>query len=102
MIISYLVIQFSTSSVQSTLLNRAGNNLVSEPSSASAAMSTQSGISLGSMIDDLLDAILRCLDSIEEKLQPMRHHLGAVGGDGDGVLPADDGSGGQRRHPSRG
>jgi hypothetical protein len=94
MIISYLVIQFSSSSVQSTLPNHAGDNLVSRGTgSASAAMSPQSGISKGSTIDDLLDGILRRLDSMEEKLHPLRRHLACVGGDGDGALHADDGSG---------
>jgi hypothetical protein len=93
-IISYLVIQFSSSLVQSTLPNHAGDNLVSRGTgSASAAMSPQSGISKGSTVDDLLDAILRRLDSIEEKLQPLGRHLAGVGGDGDGALHADDGSG---------
>jgi hypothetical protein len=51
-------------------------------------MSPQSGIGLGSTIDDLLDAILRRLDSMEEKLQPLGRHLAGVGDDGDGALHA--------------
>jgi hypothetical protein len=34
-------------------------------------MSPQSGIGSRSTIDDMLDTILRCLDSMEEKLQPL-------------------------------
>jgi hypothetical protein len=52
-------------------------------------MSWQSGIGSGSTIDDLLNTILRRLDSMEEKLQPLGHHLAGVGGDGAGVLHAD-------------
>jgi hypothetical protein len=86
-IISYLVIQFSSSSVQSTLLNHAGDNLVSRGSgSASAVMSPQSGIGLGSTIDDLLDTILRRIDSMEAELQPLERHFAGVGGDGGGAL----------------
>jgi hypothetical protein len=55
-------------------------------------MSPQSGIDSGSTINDLLDAILRRLDSIEEKLQPLKRHLTGVGGAGDGTRHADDGS----------
>jgi hypothetical protein len=93
-IILYLVIQFSSSSVQSTFPNRLGDNLVSKGSGfTSAVMSPQSGIGSGSTINDLLDAILRRLDSIEEKLQPLGRDLAGVGGAGDGALHADDNSG---------
>jgi hypothetical protein len=44
----------------------------------------------------MLDVILRRLDSMEEKLQPLGRHLAGVGGDGDGVLPVDDNSGALR------
>jgi hypothetical protein len=56
-------------------------------------MSPQSDIGSGSTIDDLLNAILRRLDSMEEKLQPLGCHLAGVGGDGDGALHVDNGSG---------
>jgi hypothetical protein len=56
-------------------------------------MSPQSGIGSGSTIDDLLNAILRCLDSMEEKLQTLGRHLAGWGGNGDGALHVDDGSG---------
>jgi hypothetical protein len=45
------------------------------------------------MIDDLLDDILRRLDSMEEKLQPLGCHLVGVEGDGDGALHTDGGDG---------
>jgi hypothetical protein len=93
-IISYLVIQFSSSSVQSTLPNRAGDNLVSRGSGfASTVMSPRSGIGLGSTTDDLLAAILGRLDSMEVKLQPLEHHFVGLGGDGGGALHMNDGSG---------
>jgi hypothetical protein len=53
-------------------------------------MSLQFGIGSGSIIVDLLDAILQHLDSMEEKLQPLGRHLVGVGGNGDGTLHADD------------
>jgi hypothetical protein len=57
--ISYLVIQFSSSSVQSTLPNRAGDILVSRGSGfTSAVMNPQFGIGSGSTTDALLNAIL--------------------------------------------
>jgi hypothetical protein len=75
-------------------ISLAGDNLVSRALGfAYAIMSQQSGIGSGRMINDMLDPILRCLDSNEEKLQPLGRHLVGVGGDGDGALPADDGSG---------
>jgi hypothetical protein len=90
-IISYLVIQFSSPPVQSTLPNSAGDNLVLRGSSSSSAvMSPQSGIGSGSTTDDLIDAILRHLDSIEEKLHPLGCHLAGMGGNRDGALHTDD------------
>jgi hypothetical protein len=56
-------------------------------------MSPRSGLSSGSMIDDMLEAILRRLVSMDKKLQSMERHLACVGEDGDRTLPADDGSG---------
>jgi hypothetical protein len=56
-------------------------------------MSPQSSISSGSTIGNLLDAILRRLDSIEEKSQPLGRDLASMGGAGDGTLHADDSSG---------
>jgi hypothetical protein len=53
-------------------------------------MSPQSGISSGSTIDNMFDTILRRLDSMEEKLQPLGRHLAGVGGDGDDTLHVDD------------
>jgi hypothetical protein len=77
-----------------SLISLAGDNLVSRGSgSASAAMSLKSGIGSGSTINDLLDAILWHLDSMEEKLQPLGRHLAGVGGDVDFVQHAVNDSG---------
>jgi hypothetical protein len=56
-------------------------------------MSPHSGIGSGSTIDDLLDATLRRLDSIEEKLYPLGRVLASVGGVRDGALHVDNGTG---------
>jgi hypothetical protein len=56
-------------------------------------MSPQSSIGSGSTIGNLLDAILRRLDSIEEKSQPLGRDLASMGGAGDGTLHADGSSG---------